>query len=337
MTRTARWLALLLSRGFGDRGRHADSPLAIPPIGWRDILIRVWRNAKADNLNVLAAGIAFYAFLALLPLIALTTMIYGSVGEPAEVVENVGKLATIFPDAARKVVTQRAFEVITRPRGGGVTFLMALLLTLYGGARAARSITAALNVIYGEGDVQGFARRWGGPVLVALGGAMLMLLALSAIAVFGYVEELMPGGTRLEWTTAKIGFWAVVALGIGGGSALLYRHAPARRHARWVWIVPGALTATLLWLTATFAFGLYIARLGRYDLSYGSLAAAVVLQLWIYLSAFILLLGAKLNAELELQTKEDTTVGAPRPAGRRHAASADRTGEIPTIDIDVGE
>lgn len=337
MTRTARWLALILSRGFGDRGRHADSPLAIPPIGWRDILIRVWRNAKADNLNVLAAGVAFYVFLALLPLIALTTMIYGSVGAPAEVVENVGKLTAIFPPAAREVLTRRAVEVVTHPRGGVVTLLLALLLAVYGGARAARSVTAALNVIYGEGDVQRFVRRWGIPVLLALGGAMLMLLALSAIAVFGYVEELMPGGTRLEWTAARLGFWLLVALGIGGGSALLYRYAPARRHARWRWIVPGALAATVLWLLATFGFGLYISHLGRYDISYGSLAAAVVLQLWIYLSAFILLLGAKLNAEIELQTGEDTTVGAPRPAGRRHAASADATGEIPTIEIDTGE
>src|SRR3546814_3485676 len=100
MTRTVRWLALLLSRGSGDRGRRAESPLAIPLVGWRDIVIRVWRNAKADNLNVLAAGIAFYAFLALLPLIASTAMIYGLVRAPAEVVRDVGKLVSIIPEAA---------------------------------------------------------------------------------------------------------------------------------------------------------------------------------------------------------------------------------------------
>ena len=327
----------MLSRGSGDRGRHADSPLAIPPIGWRDIAIRLWRGAKADNLNVLAAGIAFYAFLALLPLIASTAMIYGLVSAPAEVVRDVGTLVSLIPAAAQELVAQRVIEVITDHRGGPLTLMLALLLTVYGGARSARSITAALNVIYGEGDVQRFARRWGIPILLALGSAALMLLALLAIAMFGYVETLMPESTKLQWGATKAAFWLLIALGIGGGSALLYRYAPSRRHARWPWIWPGAVAASALWLLATFAFGLYIAHFGRYDISYGSLAAVVVLQLWIYLSAFILLLGAKLNAEIERQTAEDTTVGAPRPAGHRHAASADETGEIPSLDLDVPE
>lgn len=337
MTRAVRWLALMLSRGSGDRGRHAETPLAIPPIGWRDILIRVWRSAKADNLNVLAAGIAFYAFLALLPLIASTAMIYGLVSTPAEVVRHVGRLVSIIPEAAQPLVARRVIEVIGDHRGNDLTLVLALLLTVYGGARSARSITAALNVIYGEGDVQRFARRWGIPILVALGSAALMLLALMAIALFGYVGEMMPEGTPLRWGVARFGFWLLIAIGISGGSALLYRYAPARRHARWAWIVPGAFATTMLWMLATFAFGYYIANLGRYDISYGSLAAVVVLLLWIYLSAFILLLGAKLNAEIELQTSEDTTVGQPRPAGRRHAASADETGEIPTLELDLPE
>ncbi|PWG01819.1 YihY/virulence factor BrkB family protein [Sphingosinicella humi] len=335
MIKAVRWLTLVLSRGSGDRGRHAASPLAIPLVGWRDIVIRVWRNAKADNLNVLAAGIAFYSFLALLPLIAATAMIYGLVSTPAEVVRDVSKLVSIIPDPAQPLVAQRVVEAITDHRGSAPALLIALLLTVYGGARSARSITAALNVIYGEGDVQRFARRWGIPILVALGSAALMLLALLAIALFGYVGELMPEGIPLDWGVAKLGFWLLITLGISGGSALLYRYAPSRRHARWKWILPGALMTTGLWLLATFAFGLYIARVGRFDISYGSLAAVVVLQLWIYLSAFILLLGAKLNAEIELQTLEDTTVGAPRPAGRRHAASADETGEIPQVDLDL--
>ena len=334
MTRKMRWLVLVLSRGFGDRGRRADSPAAIPLVGWRDILIRVWRNARADNLNVLAACIAFYTFLALLPLIAATTLIYGSVGAPADVVRHVATLAGIFPPAVRDLVTHRVVELMTNPRGGMLTLLLALLLTVYGGARSARSVTAALNHIYGEGDVQGFARRWAIPILLALGSAALMLLALGAIAMLGYVEQLMPRGSRLDWALAKIGLWLLVAAGVCGGSAAIYRYAPARRHARWRWIMPGALAASLLWLIATFVFGLYVAHYGRYNISYGSLAAVVVLQLWIYLSAFILLLGAKLNAEIELQTGEDTTVGAPRPAGRRHAASADGTGDIPRIEIE---
>lgn len=335
MPKVLRWLALVASRGAGDRGRRATSPAQIPLVGWRDIAIRVWRNGRADNLNILAAGVAFYAFLALLPLIASTAMIYGLVTEPAEVIEDVRKLIVLAPTVAQKLVSERLVEVIVERRGGILALLLALTLTLYGVARSARSITAALNLIYGEGDEWGFARRWGVPLLLAIGAAALMLLALTAIAVFGYVEELVPDGSPLLWLVAKLAFWLLVAVGIGAGSAALYRYVPARRHARWRWILPGAGAATLLWLLATFAFSLYIANLGNFDLTYGSLAAVVILQLWIYLSAFILLLGAKLNAEIELQTTRDTTIGPERPAGRRDARSADAVGEIPKLEADV--
>jgi len=329
--RIARRLALIVRRGVGDRGRDAESPSAIPLVGWRDIAIRVWRSAKADNLNVLAAGIAFYAFLALLPLVASTAMIYGLLREPAEVVEDVGGLVWIFPSAAQEIVSGRVIEIVGERRGGPV-LVLALLLTLYAGARSARALTAALNTIYGEDDVQRLARRWGVPMLVAGGAAACALLALIATALFGYVGAVTADGPRLSRLAATLLFWGPVALVAAGGSAAIYRYVPARRRARWAWVIPGALAATLLWLAATFVFGLYFASFGRHDASYGSLATVVVLQLWIYLSAFILLLGAKLNAEIELQTASDTTVGAARPAGRRHAASADRVGEIPTLD-----
>lgn len=335
MSRTFRWLALIVGRGSGDRGRRADSPLNIPLIGWRDILIRVWRNARADNLNVLAAGIAFYAFLALLPLIVSTTMIYGLVSTPEQIVDHVRRLVAVVPAAAQDLVTGRVVEVITANRGGLIALLLAVLLTLYGGARGARSVLAALNIIYGEEDEPRFVRRWALPFALALGSASLMLLAFVAMTLFGYVEQLMPQSTALGQLGAKLGFWLLVTAGIGAGSAALYRYGPARRHARWVWIIPGALATTLLWLAATFAFGVYLANFGRYDVTYGSLAAVVILQLWMYLSAFILLLGAKLNAEIESQTTRDTTVGAPRKPGRRRAASADRVGEIPTLEVDL--
>ena len=334
MIRQIRFMAMFLMRGFGDRGRRANAPIDIPLLGWRDIVIRAWRSGKADNLNVLAAGIAFYLFLALLPLIASTAMIYGLVTAPAAVLADVNRLILILPEAAQGPIALRAAEVINSPPGGGWGLVGALLLTLYAGARGTRAIVAALNVIYGEGDEQKFVRRWGVPLLIAIGISSLMTLALVAIALFGYIDDLLPGRTPLFWLAVRIGAWLLVTIGVAGGSAILYRYAPVRRHARWRWIVPGAAVATILWLLNSVAFGVWIANFARYDVAYGSLAAVVILQLWIYLSAFILLLGAKLNAEIELQTMRDTTVGPARRAGQRHATSADGLGEIPVIAED---
>jgi membrane protein len=337
MIRRLRFLGLFFVRGFGDRGRRADSPADIPLLGWRDILIRVWRNGKADNLNVLAAGIAFYLFLALLPLIASTAMIYGLATEPAQVVADMRKLIVILPEAAQGPIARRAAEVIAASRGQGWALPSALLLTLYAGARGTRAILAALNVIYGEGDETKFARRWGVPFGIAIGITSVMTLALVAIALFGHLEDVVPGRTGLFRLAVRTGAWLLVTAGVGLGSAALYRYGPVRQHARWRWIVPGALATTVLWLLGSFAFGIYVANFGRFDITYGSLAAVVILQLWIYFSAFILLLGAKLNAEIELQTMRDTTVGPARPAGRRRASTADGLGEIPTIAPESAE
>ncbi len=329
MLQRLRALGRFLLKRTGDRGRQAVTPGDIPMLGWRDIAIRTWRSRRDDNLSVLAAGIAFFAFLALLPLIASAAMIYGLVTTPAQVLEDLRTLMVILPDAAQGPIAIRIAEVINGDRGGPLALLGALVLTLYAGARGTQSLIASLNMVYGEEEETRFARRWSPPVLLAIGTAGVLALALIGIAAFGYIEPLLPGRSAAFWLLVRVASWLLVLIGFGLGSAALYRYAPSRRRARWRWILPGAAAATLLWLLNGAAFGLYIANFGRYDATYGSLAAVAILQIWLYLSAFILLLGAKFNAEIERQTMRDTTVGRPLPAGLRHAQSADTLGEVP--------
>lgn len=317
----------------GERGRDATTPLAIPLLGWRDIAIRTWRNARADNVNVLAAGIAFYAFLAMLPLIAAVGMVYGFLAGPAEVIAHFRLLVGIVPGDASSLVAERLGATLADREGVGLGLIIALFLAAYGTTRGAQSVVAALNVVYREERMLRFAERWGLALAVAVCGAGVMLLALFAIAALGYVEDLLPRGTLLLWAVVRIAFWAAMAVGVSAGLALLYRFAPARRGARWIWVAPGALGATLLWLLATFGFGVYVANFARFEATYGALATIIILQLWLYLSALTMLLGAKLNAEIEMQTGADTTVGPARRRGRRDAAAADQVGEVPEIEL----
>jgi len=111
------------------------------------------------------------------------------------------------------------------------------------------------------------------------------------------------------------------------GLAALYRYAPSRHNAQWRWVSPGSLLATSLWVIGSIGFSQYIARFGNYNETYGSLGAVIVLLMWLWLSAFILLLGAQINAESEHQTAKDTTRGPPRPMGERGAYVADTLGE----------
>lgn len=318
----------------GDRGRDATTPLAIPLLGWRDIFIRTWRNTRADNINVLAAGIAFYAFLAMLPLIAAIGMVYGFFAGPTEVIEQFRQLIGIIPGEAPDFVAERLGETIDVRGNIAFGLAAAFVLATYGAARSARSVAAALDVIYGEESPRSFVRRWGLALVIAVWSTGVLILALLAIAALGYVEDLLPRGSPLLWGTVRLAFWLASALGVSVGLALLYRHAPSRREARWRWIAPGALGAAALWLLATFGFGVYIANFARFEATYGALATVIILQVWLYLSALVMLLGAKLNAEIERQTRADTTVGPARKRGRRDAAAADQVGEVPELELD---
>ena len=107
------------------------------------------------------------------------------------------------------------------------------------------------------------------------------------------------------------------------------RYAPSREAPRWKWVSVGAVTATILWIIGSIAFSIYVRNFGSYTATYGALGGVIVLLTWLWLSAFIVLLGAELNSEIEHQTERDTTTGKPRPKGVRGAVKADTTGRTP--------
>jgi membrane protein len=123
--------------------------------------------------------------------------------------------------------------------------------------------------------------------------------------------------------------WPVLAVGFMIGLAVLYRYAPSRERPLWRWVSWGSVLATVLWIIASGLFAFYVANFGKYDETYGSLGAVVILMMWFYMTAFIILLGAELNAELEHQTAKDSTTKAPKPMGQRGAHMADTLGEQP--------
>jgi membrane protein len=110
------------------------------------------------------------------------------------------------------------------------------------------------------------------------------------------------------------------------GIALLYRYGPSRSAAKWRWITPGSLAAAVIWLVGSAAFSYYLANFGDYSATYGSLGAAIGAMMWIYISMWIILVGAELNSEIEHQTAKDTTTGPEKPLGSRGATMADRVG-----------
>jgi membrane protein len=266
---------------------------------------RLLENARAHNLNVLAAGIGLYAFLALLPFVASIGIVYSMFAEAEAVQSGVRSLLFMAPSRAQDLVADRLVRIIGRWNGGVPTLILGFLLALYAAARAARSLLSALNLIHGC-ERRSFLERWGASLVICLSGGLITLLALMAITASGYLKEWVPGGQTV-WLLGQAAFWLGLTAALSVLLGLLYRYGPNAPSGVWTEVVPGAVAASLLWLLGSVAFSAYVPVFTRYDATYGSLAAVIVLQLWLYASAFVLLLGAQLNEEMKVLSRERPT------------------------------
>ena len=321
-----------------DRGKHANSPTEIPVKGWKDVLVRAWKEGSADNISLIASGVAFCGVLALVPMLGAVVLSYGLVASPESVIHNVQGMTSVMPGEAAKLIGEQLMNVVTTSGGKkGFGLLVALLIALYGATKGAGAIITALNIAYDEEETRGFVRLQLVTLAITVGAVLLAIVATIAIAALGHLDTLLPWAPGWVLVLAKLTTYVVMAGAGAAAAATLYRYAPDRDEAEWKWLSPGSVGATLAWLAATVGFGIYVANFGSYDATYGSLGAAIVLLTWLYLSAYILLLGAEVNCELERQTAKDTTVGTDQPLGTRGAHAADTVaGERETANRNSG-
>lgn len=306
------------------RGLQATGPTAIPAAGWKQILARAWREANEDNLGLIASGVAFCAVLALVPTLGAIVMTYGLVATPETVASNVASLTAMMPDDAARLIGEQLSNVVHTSDGKkGIGLFVALAIALYGVMKGASALIVALNIAYDEEERRGFLRLNLLAFTIAAGSVAVAIVAMAAIAALSAVTGTSDSTPGILTALITAGSYILVGLVGAALAATIYRYGPDRAHAKWRWLTPGSLFASVSWMIMTFGFGLYVANFGNYDATYGSLGAAMVLLTWLYLSAYVLLLGAELNCELERQTSKDTTTGAEVALGQRGAYAAD--------------
>ena len=314
------------------KGHKATSPSQMPLAAWKDIASRTWQRTWDDNVGLVAAGVAFYGFFALLSLLGMIVLIYGLVAEPRTVVENMRVLTDILPrDIVMLIGDQLMIAVQSSEGRKGFGIGVAFLIALYGGTNGAGAVITALNIAYEEKEKRSLLRFYVlamGMTLVAL---LAALLALAATAGVAFVGDMLPRA----WEPAVIAGTAVtyVLLVLVGAAiaASLYRYGPSRENARWEWITPGSLFTSLAWLMLTMLFSVWVTTVSDYSATYGPLGATVGLLTWMYLSAYVFCIGAELNSEIEHQTAKDSTTGKPEPLGKRGAWAADNVATDETV------
>jgi membrane protein len=307
-----------------NRGVHADSPRDIPLAGWKEVLKRTWDESWTDNLGLVAAGVAFYGFLALVPMLGGIVMLYGLVAEPSTVVSNMQGLTDILPDDVAAFIGQQLMDVVrTSEQTKGWGLLVAGLVALYGGANGAGAVITALNVAYEEQEKRSLLHFYAVAVSIAVVAVLLALAGLAATTAVAALRELMPNASPLTIALGKGAAYVGLTFAAAAVAATLYRYAPSRHHAQWKWLTAGSLFTAVSWVLFTLGFGFYVTNVTDYDATYGSLGAIIALLTWMYLTAYVFVFGAELNRELEHQTDEDTTVGPKEPMGKRGAWAAD--------------
>ena len=307
------------------RGRNAERPTDVPPKGWLDVLARTKQQVGEDNLTIVAAGVAFYGFVAVVPALAATVAIYGLIADPSQVNDQVTKLATVMPGEALPLLREQMIRITENDNAAGIGAVVGVLLAIYSSASATKALITGMNIAYDEEEKRGFIKLTLLAIVLTLGGILGAALAVGLLAALPAVLERMniPGGVELLLNIAR---WPLLVGGFLGALAVLYRYGPSRHDAKWSWVTPGAIVAAVLWLLGSAAFSLYVSKFASYDKTYGPLGAVVVFLMWLYISALTVLIGAELNSELERQTKRDTTEGAEKPLGGRGANAADTVG-----------
>ncbi|MGJ8545958.1 MAG: YihY/virulence factor BrkB family protein [Sulfitobacter sp.] len=308
------------------RGRQADTPRDLPKKGWKDIAFRLKDELADDHVGLIAAGVAFYALLAIFPALTALMALAGLMLEPPQVTAQIEQITQIIPQQAAQIILDQAVAVTGSQEGGlGFAFVMGLLLAIYSASKGMASLIEGLNVAYDEDETRGFVKKtlWtlGLTVFLILGLLLGLLAALAVPAILNMIA--LP-----DWlhNLLSLSRWAVLALLTVFGLAVLYRYGPARDDAEWQWLTPGAMAACLIWVAASVGFSVYVSNFGSYNETFGSMAGVIILLMWLWISAYIVLLGAELNAEMEAQTAADTTVGQDAPMGTRGAQKADRLG-----------
>lgn len=295
------------------RDRATGDPRQISRAGWKDVLWRTFHGVNDKNLFLIAGGVTYYVLLALFPALVALVSLYGLAFNPSAVETQVNAMSGVLPSSARELVGTELHQIVSASGGALSTgAIIGVLFALWTASRGMSGMMSAMDVAYGETETRSFIRF----NLVALGMTFALivggLLAIVLVAVVPAVVRSLSsvgGGGIVKWVVV-IGEWPLLMIVIMSLLALLYRYAPDRHPPRWRWVTPGAIAGTVLWIIGSILFSVYVANFSNYNATYGSLGAVVVLLTWLYLSAFVVLLGAEINAEAEHQSRPDRPAAA---------------------------
>jgi membrane protein len=269
----------------------------------RQTLIQIAKNVfvrvNRDNLSLVAAGVAFYAMTAIFPAIAVFVSIYGLFADPAKVQDQIASLSSLLPAASLKLLTDALHAYASKSNSSlSLALVVSFAFALWSAKAGVSSLMTGLNIANEQDEKRSFLVQQLVALALTSGAVIFSIVALSAVAILPVALSFLPMPPLLA-TILSLGRWPLLMILVGLGLAIIYRFGAYKEHPKWRWITWGAAIATLLWVMGSAGFSFYVSKFGSYDATYGSLAAPVVLLLWFWLSALVVLVGEEIDAELD--------------------------------------
>jgi membrane protein len=312
-----------------ERGRDATAPWLIPRSGWRDIAWRTYAQINEDRILAVAGGVVFYAILAIFPALTAIVSLYGLFANAATVADGVALASSIVPTDTLEILRVEALRIAAKSNGTlSLSLVFGLGIALWSANSGMKAIIDALNIVYEETEKRSFIKLNLLSLAFTGGAVIVAILAVVAVVALPLLLNSLGLGFSAEAVIRTLR-WPLLVILLFGGLSLIYCYGPSRTRARWQWLSVGSLFATAAWIAASAVFSFYLSNVADYSATYGALGAIIGMMTWIWLSVIVILVGAELNSEIEHQTAEDSTVGAPKPLGLRGATMADTVGEIP--------
>lgn len=272
------------------------SALQLPASRWWAILKRVYRQFNEDRILAIAAGVVFYALLAVFPAITAFMSLFGLFADPSTVVNQISDLKGLIPGGAFSILQD---QIIRAGSGGtaslSLTSILALLFAIWSANSGTKAIMDASNVVYGEKEERSFFKLNLVSLLLTVGAMATLLVALGAVVVLPLLLSVF--GVQ---SAGYIGLlrWPILLVLILSGLAALYRFGPSRRQPYWSLLSIGACAAAAVWIASSALLSWYLTNFANYSAVYGSLGALIGLMIWMWVSAIVILLGAELDAEI---------------------------------------
>jgi membrane protein len=267
-------------------------------LGWKDFLLRVYRQIEQDRVLAVAGGVVFFGLLAIFPAITALVSTYGLIATPASIVDHLNFIANLMPGSAYEIIQEQVTRIVERGSGKlSLTFAFGLGLALWSANAGMKAMMDALNVIHDQPETRGFFRLNLLSLTLTLGALASFLLAIGAVVVFPLVLGWLGLGNWTERVVSVVR-WPALLLVIIVGLSILYRFGPDCRPRGWRVISYGTVFATLAWLCGSALLSWYLSSFADYDATYGSLGAGIGMMMWLWLSVVVVLTGAEIDSVL---------------------------------------